>query len=243
MRERRIRPDELLLVQSTDRPTLWVLGTLGTTFLAFVLTGQQAYASWTGLSWRTLAAGQAWRPLTSLFWYGPASRVELFQVFGAFGAWLLFGTLLDEWWGTWRTVLLAATTGVVGNLAAMAVSTVTCSDMTVGGPGAAALGLLTAGLWVYRGRFLVVPRLSRRSGLPTNTLALGMAIVLGLSGLVELFRGACMARYAGYLAAVGTALMFLTDRWRIWRYRRPAASKPAGEVIPFPHRNEPRLWN
>ncbi len=242
MWEREVRPHEILLIDSVDRPSLWALGVLGGTFLAFVLTGQDAYASWTGLSWRALASGQLWRPFSSLFWYGPASQVELFQVFGAAGAWLLFGSLLNGWWGAWRTVLLAATTGLAGNLAAMAVSALGCSDGTVGGPGAAGLGLLTAGIWVSWGRFLVVPRLSRRAGLPTKTLAVGTAIVLGLSGLVELLQGACMARYVGYLAAGGTAWLFLDHRWRPWRRGRSSSSGD-GKVVPFPERRDRYRWN
>ena len=240
MWQRQVDPREILLVRHVDTHTYAAVGLLAATFFLFVLSGSWAYSSWTGLSWATLVRGHVWRLVTSLVWYGSPGQVELFQAFGAAISWLALGTLLDEWWGPWRTHVLALACGVVGNLAAMLASLLLCGDGMVGGPGPAALGLVTAAVVVFRGRFLMVPRLSTRAGLPMEHLKIGVVLVLGLSFLVDLLKGVCLARYAGYATASGVALLFVTDRWRWWQ--RSRASHGDGDIVPFPGRDRYR-WN
>ena len=252
-RHRLIDPRNTVRIQLKPEPCCLVcMSVLALAFFAFVLSNSTAYPRAMGLTWSQIPH-QPWRILTSLLWFGPVGKVELFQVLGALAAIWALGSPMERWWGGLRLGLLMLATGLLGNLAAAALSALWWNDLPVGGPGASGVGLATATATVFYRSWFVLPKRSPSGavwGLSARHMAIFLASVMALSVLVDIIEDRSLARYGGYLVSGTVAFLLVTEGWRpwvIWRRKRLKRLAATDNVVLFPDRNprskDPKHWN
>jgi membrane associated rhomboid family serine protease len=181
------------------------LGIFAVTALVTAIVGDQALAEHLRLQPGQLLSGRGlWQPFTANFVFPEGDAGFLI---GTFLIQWFFGSQLEGFWGTRRYLVLVLSCGTLGYLAYALLSPV-LPAVPHGGSTAMDLAALTAYGVVFGTRMM---SMMGAVTIRARTLA---AILVGVSVIAPLLRGAPWPIVVPWLVAIGGALLVATQPWR-----------------------------